>query len=510
MHGKPRSIGWLALVATALPCLANGASVVQTEQVRAELLAHAPEGIAPGKPLWLGLKLEHIPHWHTYWKNAGDSGLPTNFSWTLPAGLSAGDIDWPTPKQLPIGPLLNFGYDGTVLLPVPVTVTAPVEGGTLHVRLEADWLVCKIECIPQSGSFRARPAHRHSRAAHRPRISTARSPRGRLRSPAPRPRRAWTTVRWPSKCAACPSRCAAGTRPCSPRSRASWTIPRPVQQAWDGDRWQARWPLSAQRSASPAELPLVLAFDGGRNLRVIASVTAWPDSVATGAAPGIAGQDAGVALNQPGFLTALLFALLGGVILNLMPCVFPVLSLKVLSLTQHAGSRARALEQRAGLHRGRGAGLPGAGRPADRGARRRRTTGLGISIAGARHRRRARGAVHAHRPESRRRVRIRLHAAIRHRQPARARSDAGFLPDGRTRRGGGLALHRTVHGRRAGSGAHLAAGAEPVGVRRARARGGRALSIGERGARDRPLAATARDAGCRPSKWRWHFRCSPR
>src|SRR5689334_18896678 len=137
-------IGWL-LAVWVVPGLASAGSVVQTEQVRAELLAHAPEGIAPGKPLWLGLKLEHIPHWHTYWKNAGDSGLPTNFSWTLPAGATARDIDWPTPKRLPIGPLLNYGYDGVVLLPVPVTLASPV-GGTLHAKLEADWLVCKIEC----------------------------------------------------------------------------------------------------------------------------------------------------------------------------------------------------------------------------------------------------------------------------------------------------------------------------------------------------------------------------
>ncbi|HEY6087700.1 MAG TPA: protein-disulfide reductase DsbD domain-containing protein, partial [Burkholderiaceae bacterium] len=77
---------WLAQAATA---------VVTTEQVRAELVAHAPEGIAPGKPFWLGLQIEHQPHWHTYWKNPGDSGLPTTLSWQLPAGVTAGDIDWP-------------------------------------------------------------------------------------------------------------------------------------------------------------------------------------------------------------------------------------------------------------------------------------------------------------------------------------------------------------------------------------------------------------------------------
>jgi thiol:disulfide interchange protein/DsbC/DsbD-like thiol-disulfide interchange protein len=328
---------WLA-AALALPSIALGASVVQTEQVRAELLAHAPEGIAPGKPLWLGLKLEHIPHWHTYWKNAGDSGLPTNFSWILPAGLGAGDIDWPTPKQLRIGPLLNFGYDGTVLLPVPVTVTAPLQGGTLHVRLEADWLVCEIECIPQSGSFELDLPGGTSHSAHAADFHRALAARPVAQPGAVAEARVDDSA-LVFEVRGLPDSLHGRHATVFPEVAGVVDNPAPVQQAWDGDRWQARWPLSAQRSASPAQLPLVLAFDGGRNLRLVASVPSWPDSAATGAAPAIAGQDAGVALNQPGFLTALLFALLGGVILNLMPCVFPVLSLKVLSLTQHAGSR---------------------------------------------------------------------------------------------------------------------------------------------------------------------------
>jgi DsbC/DsbD-like thiol-disulfide interchange protein len=71
-----------------------------------------------GKPLWLGLLIEHQPHWHTYWKNPGDSGLPTTLEWQLPPGHGRRD-PWPTPGKLPIGPLMNFGYEGTLLLPVP-------------------------------------------------------------------------------------------------------------------------------------------------------------------------------------------------------------------------------------------------------------------------------------------------------------------------------------------------------------------------------------------------------
>src|SRR5690606_32398451 len=104
---------------------------VRTEQVQARLLAHAPQGVPVGlaadaaarQPVWLGLQITHAPDWHTYWKNAGDSGLPTELQWTLPPGVLAGDIAWPLPRKIPIGHLANYGYEGTVLLPVPLTIT---------------------------------------------------------------------------------------------------------------------------------------------------------------------------------------------------------------------------------------------------------------------------------------------------------------------------------------------------------------------------------------------------
>src|SRR5262245_22151223 len=105
----------LLFVATSLfPALSQAQSgdksAVTTERVRAQLLAHAPEGLAPGKPVWVGLQLTHKPEWHTYWKNAGDSGLPTQLQWTLPEGVAAGDIQWPLPQKIPVGTLTNYGY----------------------------------------------------------------------------------------------------------------------------------------------------------------------------------------------------------------------------------------------------------------------------------------------------------------------------------------------------------------------------------------------------------------
>jgi thiol:disulfide interchange protein len=328
--------GLAAVFLTAMPSWAAAAgNVVQTEQVRAELVAHAPEGMAQGNLVWLGLKLEHIPHWHTYWKNAGDSGLPTTMSWTLPTGVTAGDIDWPVPKRLPVGPLLNFGYEDTVLLPVPVTIRSAMAGDAVHVKLEADWLVCKIECIPQFGTFELDVPVRQPTVAHTALFEQALA----ARPPNAIDARAIARVGDNAlhfEVQGMPTDVRNAAAQVFPEIAGVVDNPAPVQQQWDGATWKASWPLSAQRSASPSKFPLVLRFSEGRNLRVVASlVTAWPGAAV--ANPSAAGPGDMTPPSQLGFISALLFALLGGVILNLMPCVFPVLSLKVLSLTQHAG-----------------------------------------------------------------------------------------------------------------------------------------------------------------------------
>jgi len=327
-----------ALFLTALPLGATAGNVVQTEQVRAELVAHAPEGVVPGAPVWLGLKLEHIPHWHTYWKNAGDSGLPTTMSWTLPAGAAAGEIDWPAPKQLPIGPLLNFGYEGVVLLPVPVTISSAIKDDAIHVKLDADWLVCKIECIPQSGTFELDVSVHQPTVAHAAQFEEALATRPvNVEGTEAIARIADDALHFEVR--GLPATVRGVHAEVFPEIAGVVDNPAPVRQQWNGETWSASWPLSAQRSASPESFPLVLRFDGGSNLRAVANLaTSWSgaDDASKSGAPPSSSPGVASTLSQPGFLTALLFALLGGVILNLMPCVFPVLSLKVLSLTQHA------------------------------------------------------------------------------------------------------------------------------------------------------------------------------
>jgi len=322
-----------------LPLLAAAqTAVVTTPHVRAELLAHAPEGVGPGKPVWLGLSLQHAPHWHTYWKNAGDSGLPTTMSWQLPAGVQAGEIAWPTPKQLKLGPLMNYGYEDTVLLPVPVSVSSDFSAPALAVKLRADWLVCREVCIPESGEFTltlpgAASVNEHqdkftSTLARVPQAQTQAVAKGRVEGQA-------LVIDVNGLAAADQGK----SFVFFPETGGVIEPAAPIQQAWNGSTWSARVPLSAQRSESPSQMQAVLVAGAAMGLQVRMDITGpWPGAVPVNAAN--ASVAPMPAEPSSSLLATLGLAVLGGLLLNLMPCVFPVLSLKLLSFAQ-PGQRRR-------------------------------------------------------------------------------------------------------------------------------------------------------------------------
>jgi len=344
-----------ALLAASLAQAANAGApgpVVTTPQVRAELVAHAPDGVAAGKAVSLGLKIEHKAHWHTYWKNPGDSGLPTTFAWTLPEGVTAGDIQWPTPKKLPIGPLLNYGYEETLLLPVTVAVPTSFKGDTLPVKLHAEWLVCNDVCIPESGDFALEVPSKAATAGN-----------GALfaKTAAALPQEAKGAQMAASfdagalvvKVSGLPAAWQGRAISFFPETAGVIQTAAPQQASWAGAEWTTRIALDAQRTEAPKLLPAVLTSEGqAAGLRVEVPVnTAWPAASATAAtaaaAPLPALNTASTAGEAPpadtSFGLALLLALMGGALLNLMPCVFPVLSLKVLGFANHANDRKALL-----------------------------------------------------------------------------------------------------------------------------------------------------------------------
>ncbi|MBB6558686.1 thiol:disulfide interchange protein DsbD [Acidovorax soli] len=333
----------------------GGKSVVVTERTRAELLAHAPEGLEPGKPVWVGLQLTHQPEWHSYWKNPGDSGLPTKLEWKLPAGVLAGEIAWPMPRKYPIGTLINYGYEHTVLLPVPLNISSDFQpsllSGALEVKLKAQWLVCRKECIPEEGEFLLAIPAKSAIALHGPVFQASFAAQ-----PKPLADKATVTIDGTSL------RLRVSGLPADLRNKPLEFFPETPEvietsaqwsQAWDGQVWTAQVPLSPQRSLSPDAMPIVLT-QGNQGWSIDARVQGtWPATAAPAAvSPALqealrknvtaAAAESGARLT---FMAALLGALLGGLILNMMPCVFPVLAIKVLGFAQHGSNqRARRLD----------------------------------------------------------------------------------------------------------------------------------------------------------------------
>ena len=323
-------------------------AVVTTDQARTELLAHAPEGVSPSQPVWVGLQIRHKEHWHTYWKNAGDSGLPTVLEWTLPPGVSAGEIAWPIPKKISVGPLVNYGYEDTLLLAVPLTIgpdfKPPVLGDALTVKLRASWLICKTECIPEEGEYTLRIPLKGSTALHGATFEAARQAQPRALDAGKNSRIQIDGQTLKLTVAGLPASLQGKKLDAFPETAEVINPSTPWQQSWSGPVWTAELPLLAQRSASPAMLPVVLT-QGGQGWRVELPISGnWPASAAPAtlspalqAALAANAAQTSVAPAAPlGFYAALLGALIGGLILNLMPCVFPVLAIKVLSFTRHA------------------------------------------------------------------------------------------------------------------------------------------------------------------------------
>ena len=374
--------GWAALslclgipAAAQLPSvnalLSSGADVVQNDQVRAQLVMHAPQGAKPGQTFEAGLLLEHAPHWHTYWQNPGDSGLPTRLSWTLPAGVQADEVAWPLPRKFPIGTLANYGYEGRVLLPVRLTIAASAQlPQRWPLTLKAEWLACRQECIPQEALLRLDVTTGTPSTGHQALFA---STRALIPTPLPahevkglwrlggqadieedgrhlRIRMDGLPVDWRGQ--------TLSLFPVTPnvvhnaaQQNKDWT------QQWEGGIWTARVPVSAERADNPREMQWVLARgpESGPQPPALEIRTAvkghWPAgapvaAVSEGLARALeenAKGPAGVPLPNPlpspsatplSLMLALLGALVGGLILNLMPCVFPVLAIKVLGFAR--------------------------------------------------------------------------------------------------------------------------------------------------------------------------------
>ena len=125
----------------------GGPGPVKAEHLTVELTTLAPQ-IAIGGTLQAGLVLTIEEHWHVYWVNAGEAGAPPKITWTLPAGMTAGQMQFPPPARLPLGPLMDFGYEDGVAFPVQLTASPTMKPGKVHLDAQVRWLVCSSVCLP--------------------------------------------------------------------------------------------------------------------------------------------------------------------------------------------------------------------------------------------------------------------------------------------------------------------------------------------------------------------------
>ncbi|MBI3898361.1 MAG: thioredoxin family protein [Gammaproteobacteria bacterium] len=341
LYGVYRFVVLIA-VAWVTPAIAYAevsANVVKTNHVTAQLIAEHI-ALVPGKPTGVALKIAHIPYWHTYWRNSGDSGLPTTLRWTLPPGAQASDVHWPAPQALPFGPLMNFGYEGEVWLISEIRLPTHYTASSATLSAHAEWLVCNHICIPERGEFSVTlpVMAAGSQAPLNPAAATGLA---RTRALLPLPANGWQLEA---------TRAAEGAvlqvKPPAElgQLRAAHYFPydpglvepskpqllRPTDTGYALDISRALQPIAPLTRARGI---LVTETSKGNQPRVIeldVPITGTENNASTPTTP---------AATPLTLMAAISLAIIGGLILNVMPCVFPVLSIKVLAFAQETDSR---------------------------------------------------------------------------------------------------------------------------------------------------------------------------
>ncbi|HEY7607829.1 MAG TPA: thioredoxin family protein [Alphaproteobacteria bacterium] len=325
---------WLA----AAPAHAQDSAAsdtVKTENVAARLLSERI-ALVPGETAWLALHLAIRPGWHTYWLNPGDAGEKTEIAWTLPPGFSAGAIQWPAPQRLlEPGNIAIYGYTGTAIHLVAVRVPADAKPGErVTLAAEARWLVCEKICLPEDGKFRL------TLGVQAP--GSVAPVEGRWADIFDAARAALPKASpWPATFALAGKTLTLrfdGAALDAARIETIEFFPTEpgaiTPAARQAVRHDAKGFTLALEAAGKAGA--LKTFEGVLVIKERLDSGTVTQAFAIAAAPGAAAPAAASSLSLG---LALLMALAGGIILNLMPCVFPVLSMKALSFAAHGGGR---------------------------------------------------------------------------------------------------------------------------------------------------------------------------
>ena len=317
----------------------------------------------PGDTVLAGVDLKMEPGWHTYWKNPGGAGMATKIEWQLPPGVIAGEIQWPLPEKLPPVEVTTYGYNDEVMLIVPLKLATNLPAGPLDLKAKVSWLECKEACIPGSGDVEAK-LNIGSETTNSADAAIIDSRRMKV----PQANQLWVDAWWEKPPAG-------DTRPLmiagGPGEMTKYWNVNPADFFPDADenfeiqgttenltnpprpyQFCLRKFIKKFSGDWPKEISGVIIVQGGRNgfnvnLPIATKAPAGEAVSRTGVAPvsNFSGQnmETGKMPVLPGML---LYAFIGGLILNIMPCVLPVIALKILGFinhAQHEPRRVRAL-----------------------------------------------------------------------------------------------------------------------------------------------------------------------
>jgi DsbC/DsbD-like thiol-disulfide interchange protein len=314
----------------AAPAMAFESAPVVSPRATATLITET-DSIAAGGRARIALRLRLADGWHTYWRNPGEAGVPIELAPDLSPGVTAGPIDWPAPGRVSEGDITTYGYSGEVVLPITLTLAPGVSG--VSGTLAAHWLVCKDICVPEESSFRINlPAGQGTQSAQAPLFQAHDQA-----VPRPSP---WTATIAPDGTLFVRGQ---GLGPATVVD--AWFIPDAAGEIVD----DAAQLLTVRDGGFTLGLRLAKGFDPESGLRGVLSVrdrASMQADVALTASSGPAPLPA-VPLGR-----ALVFAFLGGLILNLMPCVFPILAMKAVGFAAglaHGRARAHAVSYTLGV-----------------------------------------------------------------------------------------------------------------------------------------------------------------
>jgi thiol:disulfide interchange protein DsbD len=311
--------------------------------VKAEVLADT-SAVVPGKPFTVGLLLRMAPAWHTYWKFSGDAGLPTELKWKLPAGWKIGEIQWPIPlKTIDPGDIQTYGYENEILLMQEITPPTKLDSSPVKLSADASWLVCERICIPGGATLQLElPVSTTSQPAN-----TELFTRYRRLLPQNWPGANAAKADWSRVGSDLRLKVAGETLASSPAidffplPEQNTVVGHPKIESRNKNEVVFRIPIeSSEKQLSSMAGLVVFSQQPNSEDRAAWQLTTASAGSQTGLSASLSARPA----PARSILTFLLFGFIGGLILNLMPCVLPVISLKIFGFIQQAGqSRQKIL-----------------------------------------------------------------------------------------------------------------------------------------------------------------------